>query len=176
MVAAGGGFGVGGVSCTCGSGPSRRPQTGSLQHRSGVGSQSNRSSGQPTLQQDGGQAVAAATVQGGGRPNPANGHAGYNGAYNLTLDTAQPPKELLAAALRALQANKVNVVQTSTFVLRCERYALEFDAEVAAVDAAQVRFICRLQLVCGDAWLFRELCNRILPAIQLDGIVPDASA
>mmetsp|Transcript_52621 Transcript_52621/g.145517 ORF Transcript_52621/g.145517 Transcript_52621/m.145517 type:complete len:81 (+) Transcript_52621:3-245(+) len=74
----------------------------------------------------------------------------------------------MAEAQRVLQANKVTATQVSAFVLRCERYAVEFDAEVAAVDAAQARFVVRLQLLRGDAWLFKELCNRILPSIRLD--------
>lgn len=86
----------------------------------------------------------------------------------MTLDSGMPPKELVAEAKAVLQANKVNVAQLSTFVLRCERYAVEFETEIAAIDAAQARFIVRLQLLRGDAWLFKELCNRILPAIRLE--------
>ena len=112
--------------------------------------------------------AAPAAANGSARNNPAKGHVGYNGAATMTLDSGLPPRELVAGALQALQAHKVSVVQVSAFVLRCERFAVEFDAEVAAVDAAQARFIVRFQLLRGDHWLFKELCNRVLPAIRLE--------
>lgn len=61
-------------------------------------------------------------------------------------------------------------MQLSPFVLRCERYAVHFDAEVAAVDATQERFVLQLLHSKGDAWLFKELCNQILPAIRLENL------
>jgi hypothetical protein len=65
---------------------------------------------------------------------------------------------------------QVSVVQISPFLLRCERYAVEFDAEIAAVDTTQERFVVRMQQSRGDVWLFKELCYRILPAIRLENL------
>lgn len=65
------------------------------------------------------------------------------------------------------QAHKVGVISEGPFLMRCERLALKFTAEVVAIDAGMACFVAEFNLVRGDAWLFKELCNRILPHIAV---------
>lgn len=81
--------------------------------------------------------------------------------------STKKPSELLHELLRVLELQKVHSMQQSPFVVLCERSAVQFEAEVAAVDCTQSKFVVRLQLNQGDARLFRELCNRLLPAIRV---------
>jgi len=71
-------------------------------------------------------------------------------------------------AKRALQSNKVRIMQENAFQLRCEKYAIEFSAEVVAVDSSMDRFVVEFRLIHGDAWLYKELCNRVLPTIRIE--------
>ena len=71
-----------------------------------------------------------------------------------------------APAMRVLDAQKVGYAPAAPFLLRCERYSVAFELEVVAVDDTQTAFVVRLQRTKGDAWLFREICSRVLPALR----------
>ena len=100
------------------------------------------------------------TAKGGGV------HSGYQGAPNMSQKLEVAPKELMGEAMRVLDAQKVGYAPAAPFLLRCERYSVAFELEVVAVDDTQTAFVVRLQRTKGDAWLFREICSRVLPALR----------
>ena len=102
----------------------------------------------------------AAAAKGGGV------HSGYQGAPNMSQKLEVAPKELMGEAMRVLDAQKVGYAPAAPFLLRCERYSVAFELEVVAVDDTQTAFVVRLQRTKGDAWLFREICSRVLPALR----------
>ena len=96
------------------------------------------------------------------------GGAGREGAgfsSPMSAPSQQPPKQLMAEAMRQLERAKVSVTMQSPFIARCERHGLSFLAEVAATDASQKWFVVRLQLQKGDGSLFREVASRLLPTL-----------
>lgn len=110
----------------------------------------------------------------GGRPETARSgsagsaqHAGYNGSAHMSHTSTKRPADLMTETLRVFDFNQVGYSPQSPFVMSCERGGVEFDAEVASIDATQSRFVLRLQYIRGDAWLYKELCQRVLPALRL---------
>ena len=100
---------------------------------------------------------------------PAKGggvHSGYQGAPNMSQKLEVAPKDLMGEAMRVLDAQKVGYAPAAPFLLRCERYSVAFELEVVAVDDTQTAFVVRLQRTQGDAWLFRAICRRVLPALR----------
>jgi hypothetical protein len=83
----------------------------------------------------------------------------------MSAPTQQPPKQLMAEAVRQLESAKMSITMQSPFIARCEAAKLSFLAEVAATDASQKWFVVRLQFQRGDGALFREVASRLLPAL-----------
>ena len=90
------------------------------------------------------------------------------GMSTMSTPTSMPPRELMASALKVLDGQRgFSYSLQSHFVARCEKHALEFLLEVAATDTSQSVFVVRLQLLRGEATLFRESAARLLPALKL---------
>ena len=83
----------------------------------------------------------------------------------MSAPSPLPPRQLMAEAVRQLERHKVGLLMQTPFIAKCERHGLSFLAEVAATDATQKWFVVRLQLQKGDANLFREIANRLLPSL-----------
>lgn len=106
---------------------------------------------------------------GGGAVGATHWHTGHNGAPTMTHPSGRPPTELMAEALRAVEAAGASATPRSTFVIQCERGGVGFDLEVASIDATQTKFVVRLQQSAGDKWQFKQLCNSVLPTVRLTG-------
>jgi hypothetical protein len=106
---------------------------------------------------------------GGGAVGAPRWHTGHNGAPTMTNPSSRPPTELMAEALRAVEAVGASATPRSAFVIQCERGGVGFDLEVASIDASQSKFVVRMQQSAGDKWQFKQLCNRVLPTVRLAG-------
>ena len=60
----------------------------------------------------------------------------------------------------------MSLTAETPFLAKCVKLGLEFNMEVAATDATQSHFVLRLQLLRGEAALFREMCARIIPRVK----------
>jgi uncharacterized protein (UPF0128 family) len=87
----------------------------------------------------------------------------------MTHPSGRPPTELMAEALRAVEAAGASTAPRSTFIIQCERGGVGFDLEVASIDATQTKFVVRLQQSAGDKWQFKQLCDAVLPTVRLAG-------
>lgn len=141
-------------------GPPKRPSTAAA-----ASARSPRGGGNAA----GGAAGSEGGISAGGVSvgGSARWHAGYHGAHNMTHASSRAPAELMAEALRVLRAAEVAAEPHAPFLARCERHGASFEMEVASVDATQTKFVVRLQLIAGDQWHFKQLCNRLLPSVRI---------
>ena len=92
---------------------------------------------------------------------------GGPGVATMSQAMAVKPRELMHKAINVANAVKdMSLTAETPFLAKCVKLGLEFNMEVAATDATQSHFVLRLQLLRGEAALFREMCARIIPRVK----------
>eukprot|EP00933_Yihiella_yeosuensis_P026252 TRINITY_DN20371_c1_g1_i2.p1 TRINITY_DN20371_c1_g1~~TRINITY_DN20371_c1_g1_i2.p1 ORF type:complete len:680 (+),score=119.99 TRINITY_DN20371_c1_g1_i2:243-2282(+) len=89
-----------------------------------------------------------------------------SGTFQVSCNSARPPRQIMQEAMKALGSNGISFRQTSNFVVRCQSHGVRFQAEIHQLDRGG-GFALRFTRASGDVWHYKDICARLLSDMDL---------
>lgn len=87
--------------------------------------------------------------------------------FEILRTSSRSPRLIMQELQRVLGAQRIASKLASAMTLRCQTHTLKFDVEVSPLDRLGSIHAVRSRRTGGEAWQYKDVCNRLLAELRL---------